>query len=62
MRLRSKRFECALPRDCCFGAKTDFIDRLRHADGVPFARFARFLLPHFAFGKTGRTGAPQSAA
>ena len=22
-------FECALPRDCCFGVKTDFIDRLR---------------------------------
>ena len=21
-------FECALPRDCCFGVKTDFIDRL----------------------------------
>ena len=20
---------CALPRDCCFGVKTDFIDRLR---------------------------------
>ena len=34
----------------------------RHAAGVPFARFARYLLPHFAFGKTGRTGAPQSAA
>ena len=34
----------------------------RHADGVPFARCARYLLPHFAFGKTGRTGAPQSAA
>ena len=35
----------------------------RHADGVPFfAPFGRSLLPHFAFGKTGRTGAPQSAA
>ena len=20
---------CALPRDCCFGVKTDFIDRLK---------------------------------
>ena len=36
--------------------KTKFFDSLRHAYGV------RNLLPHFAFGKTGRTGAPQSAA
>ena len=27
-----------------------------------FAPFGRNLLPNFAFGKTGRTGAPQSAA
>ena len=27
-------FECALPRDCCFGVKTDFIDRLK---GLPVA-------------------------
>ena len=30
-------FECALPRDCCFGVKTDFIDRLRcHPKGWHF--------------------------
>ena len=27
-----------------------------------FAPFGRNLLPYFAFGKTGRTGAPQCAA
>ena len=37
-------------------------EKERHANGVPFARKARNLLPHFAFGKTCRTGAPQCAA
>ena len=31
--------------------------RKRHADGVLFCALGRNLLPHFAFGKTGRTGA-----
>ena len=37
-------------------------EKRKGTPSVPFARKARNLLPHFAFGKTGRTGAPQCAA
>ena len=60
---QSKNF--VFPTSCVLTSQNTDVRKLsnkRHADGVPFARFARFLLPHFAFGKTGRTGAPQSAA
>ena len=57
---QSKSF--VFPTSCVLTSQSTDVRKLsnkRHADGVPFARFARFLLPHFAFGKTGRTGAPQ---
>ena len=37
-------------------------EKRKGTPGVPFAPEGRSLLPHFAFGKTGRTGAPQCAA
>ena len=37
-------------------------EKRKGTPSVPFAPEARNLLPHFAFGKTGRTGAPQCAA
>ena len=60
---QSKNF--VFPTNCALTSQNTDVRKLsnkRHAAGVPFARFARYLLPHFAFGKTGRTGAPQSAA
>ena len=60
---QSKNF--VFPTNCALTSQNTDVRKLsnkRHADGVPFARFARYLLPHFTFGKTGRTGAPQSAA
>ena len=57
---QSKNF--VFPTSCALTSQNTDVRKLsnkRHADGVPFARV---LLPHFAFGKTGRTGAPQSAA
>ena len=60
---QSKNF--VFPTSCVLTPQNTDVRKLsneRHADGVPFARFARYLLPHFAFGKTDRTGAPQSAA
>ena len=38
-------FECALPRDCCFGVKTDFIDRLKcHPFGWHLYNIVSWLL------------------
>ena len=37
-------------------------EKRKGTPSVPFAPEGRSLLPHFAFGKTGRTGAPQCAA
>jgi len=57
---QSKNF--VFPTSCVLTPQSTDVRKLsnkRHAVGVPFARY---LLPHFAFGKTGRTGAPQSAA
>ena len=59
---QSKNF--VFPTSCVLTPQNTDVRKLsnkRHADGV-LLRAARFLLPHFAFGKTGRTGAPQSAA
>ncbi len=50
MRLRSKRFwKCALPRDCCFGVKSDFYRQTG-------AQMRRFLFARFYLYKMKKNG------